>query len=676
MSDSTEFARGFGAPLASYDGATVRRRGSPEVVHSRSFLRCDVSIEQAWRHDSPHTTHHEVTPRMCSSSRPIALRLAAEEQKRIQLRRLIEDEAICIVFQPIVSLCSGETIGYEALSRPDPEYGFAHAGQLFETAEQCGALPELEMVCRRATFAAAAAGWSDDALRFLNCSPPVFGGATFLDLIAADLKRVDGLDSRRIVLEITERADHGEFDNLDLRSLELREQGYQIALDDVGAGTSGLNRIMSLRPNWLKLDIELISGIDVDPFKQNLIRFFVRFSKLSNMVLIGEGIEREEELAMLIELGVTHGQGYYLARPDATLPQLDARTRRTVVSLSRQADARRFEDVTTVRVGTLAIPVNTCDQSDAIADVYAQMTKRQHSLGAVVFDQDRCVGWLACDRIKAMHTQGETGAPIGTASVVSCPVVGAEVTLAEALEISASRTDDEFVLPLIVQGADRIAGVVTPRRLLLAAARAHHHAPVHIAPLTGLPGRVQADQWLTDRIKAAADPMNIAFIDIRDFDAYNRSYGFEMGDVMLRRLVGLIRGRFVEPQDRASLFAHLGEDRFLVALASDGRDRLRDLIKSFKAYHAEFFSPVDQAAQAFWYADSVGRRQSLPLTSLRVVYLPNVLQSVRDARALYDLARRLHMQIGDDPAIGNEIITDDRSDIDDDAEGMRRRACA
>ena len=162
---------------------------------------------------------------MCALIRPTASRLGAEEQQRIQLRRLIEDEAICIVFQPIVSLCSGETIGYEALSRPDSEYGFAHAGQLFEAAEQFGALPELEMVCRRATFAAAAAGWSDDALLFLNCSPPVFGGATFLDLIAADLKRVDGLDSRRIVLEITERADHGEFDNLDLRSLELREQG-------------------------------------------------------------------------------------------------------------------------------------------------------------------------------------------------------------------------------------------------------------------------------------------------------------------------------------------------------------------------------------------------------------------------------------------------------------------
>ena len=116
--------------------------------------------------------------------------------------------------------------------------------------------------------------------------------------------------------------------------------------------------------------------------------------------------------------------------------------------MSRQADARRFEDVTTVRVGSLATPVDTCEKSDSIADVYERMKKRQHSIGAVVLDQTRCVGWLTSDRINAMYAHGETEAPVGTASVVSCPIVGPEVTLAEAMEISASRTDDESVMAL------------------------------------------------------------------------------------------------------------------------------------------------------------------------------------------------------------------------------------
>ena len=104
---------------------------------------------------------------------------------------------------------------------------------------------------------------------------------------------------------------------------------------------------------------------------------------------------------MLIELGVTHGQGYYLARPSAELPQLDARKRRTLISLSRQADARRFEDVTTVRVGALVVPSDTCDESRTIAVAHESLTKRRHSIGVVVMNQDRCVGWLP--RIQPHH---------------------------------------------------------------------------------------------------------------------------------------------------------------------------------------------------------------------------------------------------------------------------------
>ncbi len=651
------------------------RRALPTVGNSRSSMRDGVSIDTAWRHESPHTALDEVTPRMCPSlTRSTASRLPADEEKRIQLRGLIKDEALTIVFQPIVNLRSGETIGYEALSRPDPEYGFEHAGELFETAEEHGILPELEMISRRATLAAAA-DWPDGALLFLNSSPPVFGGVTFLELIDADLKATGELDARRIVLEITERADHGLFENLDLRALELREKGFQIALDDVGAGTSGLNRIMSLRPNWLKLDIELISGIDTDPFKQNLIRFFVHFSKLSNMVLIGEGIEREEELAMLIELGVTHGQGFYLARPTEALEQLDARKRRTLISLSRQADARRFEDVTTVRVGALVVPVDSCDQSDTIAEAHELLTKRHHSIGLVVMNEDRCVGWLPRDRVDVLYEKGQVETRLGMAPIVPGPVVGSDVTLAEAMEISASRMDDEFVLPLIVQVDDRISGVVTPRRLLMAAAHAHHHAAAHIAPLTGLPSRVQADQWLMEGIKAG-DHTNIAFIDLRDFDAYNRSYGFELGDAMLRRLVGLIRGQFVETDNSATFFAHLGEDRFLLALPDDAHERLGGLINSFQAYHAEFFSPVDQASQAFWYVDSVGRRRSMPLTALRIVYLANALRRVHDVRELHDLSLLLRRQPNDGPSSGNKIITTVCCSVSGDDKRLSRRASA
>jgi len=582
-------------------------------------------------------------------------------QIRKEVKRLIDTEALYIAFQPIVNLPTGEIIGYEALSRPTSASGFSSPAQLFIDAERVGMLPQLESFTRRETFAASSERLPIDAMLFLNISPSIFNSDGFVEQIQTDIKAVSNISPRRVVLEITERAEHDFDADLDVRALALREIGFQIALDDVGAGVSGLNRIMSLRPNWLKLDLELIRDIDRDPFKQNLIRFFVRFAKLSNMKLVGEGIESDNELAMIIDLGVAQGQGYRLCKPDFEVRQLDEITTQFVVSLSKEADKRRFEDVTTVRIGDLTSPILRCDQTQSISEAYEKVSGCDHCMGVVVMDQLQFAGWISSDRVISLHNEDKGHTQIGSHKLADCPVVASDVTLAEALEISAFSADDKSIPNLLVERDEIIYGVVTLRQLLIAAARAHQHAPAHTAPLTGLPNRVQADRWISQGIQVG-DQSNIIFIDVRDFDAYNRSYGFEMGDAMLRRLVGLIRSHFVQIKDNASYFAHLGEDRFFVAVNDDVEERLQQFVRAFEELQSEFFSPMDHASQAFWYVDSVGNKQSLPLTTLRVVYLPKALQTIRDSRELYETVRRLRMGLHDGAGKASKVIVDDREE--------------
>lgn len=584
---------------------------------------------------------------------------ADPRQTREEIQHLIDNEALDIAFQPIVNLPTGEIIGYEALSRPTSVSGFSNPAQLFIDAERVDMLPQLEGFTRRATFAAAAERLPTDVMLFLNNSPSIFNSDEFVEQINEDIKAFPNLRPHRVVLEITERAEHDFDADLDVRAFALRERGFQIALDDVGAGVSGLNRIMSLRPNWLKLDLELIRDIDRDPFKQNLIRFFVRFAKLSNMKLIGEGVESDNELAMMIDLGVAHGQGYRLSKPATEVRQLDDITTEFVVSLSRESQKRRFEDVATVRMGDLAAPILICDQTQSISEVYDKVVDYGHCIGIVVMDQLHFTGWLNRDRVEELHENTDGEAQIGTISLEICPVLASDITLAEAMEIAAFRADEQSIPYLLVEHDDMISGVVTLRQLLVAAARAHHHAPAHTAPLTGLPSRVQADQWISEGIKVG-DLSNVVFIDLRDFDAYNRSYGFEMGDAMLRRLVGLIRAHFVQSKNNASYFAHLGEDRFLLAVNEEIKGKLQHFVGAFEELYGEFFSPMDHASQAFWYVDSVGTKQSLPLTTLRVIYLPQALNTVRDSRELYEKASRLRMSMHDGPAKASQIIVDDR----------------
>jgi len=580
---------------------------------------------------------------------------------RADLVCLIEQNALSIVFQPILSLQTGEVVGYEALTRVPDDCPFANTGELFQAAQDAEMLQELEQETRRLTFKAASLHWAEGARLFLNVSPSVFLRDGFTNELCRELERESRLDPRQVVVEITERADDEVIADLQPRMQPLRDLGFQVAIDDVGAGNSGLNRISQARPDWLKLDRELISNIDDDQFKQNLIRFFVRFATLSNMDLIAEGVESAQELATLIELGVSHAQGFHLARPGRLDLSIPAEVRDRIVELSRNVAAAQFHDITTVRIGGLAVPTVTCDQLGTVDEACDLLAASPRSTGVVVLDGLRYLGWIGRDRLEAIAAETRGRIPLSAARLEDCEQLGEDVTLAEALHIVGSRPDQRLALPVVVEADGRVAGVVTPRQLLLAAAEAHRHTTTHVAPLTGLPSRVQADRWLADRI-GSGDPAHIVFVDLRDFDAFNRAYGFEMGDLMLRRLVAAIQTQLEDIDDKAKFVAHIGEDRFLLALPGEAGDRLQGLIDRFEQLRREFFSAADQQRGSFSYVDAKGQTRSLPLTTLRIVYLRNVLQRVGGPHEVYELAVQLRMRTPDKAAQAGTVVTDRRAD--------------
>jgi EAL domain-containing protein (putative c-di-GMP-specific phosphodiesterase class I) len=120
---------------------------------------------------------------------------------------------------------------------------------------------------------------------------------------------------QRVVIELTEHVPIDDYDVL-VRMLEdLRQLGAMVAVDDAGAGYAGLHHIVHLRPDVLKLDRELTFGIEGDPAKRAMAASMVHFANEIDAVLVAEGIETQAALDCLVELGVSHGQGYHLARP-------------------------------------------------------------------------------------------------------------------------------------------------------------------------------------------------------------------------------------------------------------------------------------------------------------------------------------------------------------------------
>lgn len=229
------------------------------------------------------------------------------------LSATIERTRLRCVFQPIVDLATADLIGFEALTRPDPAAGFGNAAALFDAADDAGRLDDLEAVTRPCALRDACQHLVGSRI-FINTSPEVVGAAGFAERLRRELAR-GILSPEDIVLEVTERRGTENLHELKDQIDRLRRMGVTIALDDVGAGSNGLCRLLSLRPEWIKLDHSLVRDLERDNVKQSMIRSLISYANDAGAGLIAEGIERRSELRTLIDLGVPFGQGYFLGRP-------------------------------------------------------------------------------------------------------------------------------------------------------------------------------------------------------------------------------------------------------------------------------------------------------------------------------------------------------------------------
>ncbi|MFO0833967.1 MAG: GGDEF domain-containing protein [Phycisphaerales bacterium] len=484
-------------------------------------------------------------------------------------------------FQPIVDVTMGTIAGYEALTRPGPGNPFGNPGQLFDWAEQNNVLWETEGVTRGVSIEAATQ-WPAGVQLFLNNSPQVFADPRFADALLESVRRTPGLTPSRIVLEITERSDQQHVDGLELQLRKLREAGFQIAIDDVGAGTSGLNRIMALRPDWLKIDRELVEGIDQDRVKQNLMRFFVHFARLSGVRLIAEGIERREELVTLIELGVTYAQGFYLGKPGSREQTLDPAIGEWLREQWRDAASERFRDPRRTRVLRLAKQATTISSAAPVREVASQFLRQPALAGIAVLDGGRFVGW--CERDQVLRAAGDLRASQPVGFLVSAESITAtgETTVVDALDLVLSRDDRSLGRPLVIIDEGRVAGIVMMRDLLHAVADVASASQSRLAPVTGLPGRVRADEHVRTLVaQHGSPPMDAALVDLKNFNQYNSRFGFDLGDQLLRRVMTMLQ-LLVTKSEPDIFMAHLGDDRFLIT-APAGRlaRRLPILLQQF-----------------------------------------------------------------------------------------------
>jgi EAL domain-containing protein (putative c-di-GMP-specific phosphodiesterase class I) len=226
-----------------------------------------------------------------------------EAAKRAEIESIISKAAFQPVFQPVVEIATGHIVGYEALTRFTD--GVAPI-ERFAEASLLGVGRELELACARRSLEAAAE-LPEGAWIGVNTSPEIL-------LFGRELAAILGSTPRDVVLEITEHAAVPDYAALHEAIADLG-RGVRVAVDDAGAGYAGLQRILELRADLIKLDIVLVRGIESDPARQALVAGMVHFARQTDARLLAEGIESDDEAKTLLDLGVELGQGFLFGHP-------------------------------------------------------------------------------------------------------------------------------------------------------------------------------------------------------------------------------------------------------------------------------------------------------------------------------------------------------------------------
>lgn len=383
-----------------------------------------------------------------------------KDNKKDLLIKILDDKSLCSVYQPIVSLKDGSVHAYEALSRITAENAGINIAELFTLAGEHGYLWELEKQCRTNALKYAKHKPKGTNL-FINIDGTVLRDSSFQKGFTKEKLDKYSVDINEVVLEITERSDFDDKKLLSSIMSHYREQGYRLALDDLGSGYSGLNRLQIIKPNYVKIDYELVHEIHKDKSKKSLVRMLVRHCSDMEYKLIAEGIETEDELKCLINLGVGYGQGYLLKKPSAEFEKVDKHIVKTITECQRKKLEGKDKIGSIGKMGTVLYPTCHIEHAKSLF-----ISNEQLRFVAIVDSSCKFHGVIS--RESVMQCSDNDSNSVETIMDTNIVQVDADKSVKSAVGKLMIREEKEFYSPFVILKKERYYGIATVRDLLIA----------------------------------------------------------------------------------------------------------------------------------------------------------------------------------------------------------------
>lgn len=583
------------------------------------------------------------------------LRMRRMDAAAVEIAEIVRAGNIRVLLQPIVSTATRSVLGLEALVR-GPSNSWLHSPlNLFATARRNGLQLDLEYLCIRSALAA----WRErhiEARLFINISPetmytdPRFG-ERFLDLV-----RHEKVPPERCVIELTEDSLLAEYGSLKAMLKELRDAGISIAIDDLGAGSSGLRAWSEIRPDFVKVDRYFVSGIDADPTKLEFIRSIIDMSRAVGSRIIAEGVETEGECRELLELGADGLQGYYFSRPEHDPVVPPARL---------EALGRRQSGPVTAFAEGLAVTVQPLAPDLKVSEVMERFRAEPERDTLAVVQNGRPVGVvrrydLFALMSKPLYPEIFNKKPVTAVMEQSPFTIDSHLRLEQVSRLVTRKTGARVVDEFVIVKDGNYFGIGQTIELLRQITEQQVLAARNSNPLTLLPGNGPIRECL-ERLLGQGRRFVVCYIDLDGFKPYNDVYGYTEGDRVILHLAELLRASFGSPLD---FIGHVGGDDFIVITrGAEWQQRVSAMLDSFALSIRDFYSPFDAEAGFIEAAGRSGEHRRFPLLTLSIGVLDASRSGVRTADAVAQALTRVKKLAKD--RRGNSIVLQSGDEIVD-----------
>jgi len=534
------------------------------------------------------------------------------------LEEILRLGSLTPLFQPIVSLQHQQVFAYEALIRGPSASPLHSPINLFNTASRHGLLAELDLLCRETVIRRYGELGLTGRL-FINTSPAALLQNDYPHGLTLQYLQDAGLSPEQVVIELTEQYPIDDYDLMRKATRHYREMGFSIAIDDLGAGYSGLRTWSELKPDFVKLDRHFLQNIHEDRQKRQFVQSMLDIAQSIGCQVIGEGVEIRQEYLAAQSLDMQFAQGYYFGRPSRQpQPTVDD-------DLFAQRQTTHLVSAGRPRANTLVgslltelTPLRLTDNVELVAERFQKSLKL--TALPVVDDANRVKGMVWRDEFMTLYASRYGRELHGRKAIQSFMdtsplVVETSLPLKKlSYQITSQQTQQQHSVFVITE-SDRYRGIGSLMDLLRQITDMQITMARHANPLSGLPGNVPLSEQTRDSIEQDRD-VTICYVDLDNFKPYNDIYGYSKGDQVISLTARTLTDHINTDID---FIGHVGGDDFIILFESaDWRQRCKQILAAFEALHPQFYNLRHLQQKGIHAVDRHGRETFYPLLSLSI----------------------------------------------------------